>query len=410
MPSIIHVQNSCLMTLNNLFSEPNGWQPIVPTRRHSMPSSTQSTSDLSSTSALHTLVRNLQNHESNGEMIEARESSSDAELLRELHSRVESSSIALTANDAALARALVSLLADLNRLANMQTNIAYLPNHIAPEETASILEAPPPVDVFDTLSRQLSDLQIERLSSPAGVLASGTSSLLAVEAALLWSRIDAALEGVGVMCRQRAETLPKFTHENLPPQYDLHDYDDDVETLPDYEQGGRSSFDDTKSKSGHSNSRQMDEKMRLDLEGIAMAIDRLYLVAPQLHNQRVELKSSKLAELEKAKREGVKATPVTLKGKERDVRELENILELLGKATERTLKDQSVILDGGMQSRLERARQKESAKVRSAFSRHQWSQTQTSAERCIRRTTHPTFRCWSIAWTRCRSSVQSQRP
>jgi len=56
-----------------------------------MPSSHTRTASLdveqSSTSALHTLVANLRNHEANTEMIEARETNSDAELLRELQSR-----------------------------------------------------------------------------------------------------------------------------------------------------------------------------------------------------------------------------------------------------------------------------------------------------------------------------------
>ncbi|KAJ2926581.1 hypothetical protein H1R20_g10516, partial [Candolleomyces eurysporus] len=106
-----------------------------------------------------------------------------------------------------------------------------------------------------------------------------------------------------------------------------------------------------------------DEKMRLDLEGVAMAIDRLYLVAPQLHNQRAELKASKIAQLERARKEG---STSSRKGKERDRKELENIIDLIGKASERTLKDQSVVLEDGMQSRLEKAKIKDLAK-RDAF-------------------------------------------
>ena len=112
----------------------------------------------------------------------------------------------------------------------------------------------------------------------------------------------------------------------------------------------------------------------MDLEAVTMAIDRLYLVAPQLHNQRVELKSTKLAQMEKARREGQDATSSTeqlrrAKGKERDAKELENLLDMISKASERTLKDQSVVLDGNMQSRFERARRRESAKV-STFSNY----------------------------------------
>ncbi|CAA7267252.1 unnamed protein product [Cyclocybe aegerita] len=369
MPSIVYVQKSCLMTLNNLLSEPIRWNPIVPDRRHSMPSSIQPSTaaaeDSSSTSALQTLVKNLRNHQASGEMVEAREESTDAELLRELSTRIGVIARSLSEADAALAKALVSLLTDLNRLSELQANITHLPAHLVSEETSSILEAPPPIDVFDRLTRQLSDLQIERLSSQAQVLVPGASPLFAVETALLWSRIDADLEKVVAMCKHRTDSFI----DNLPPQYDPADYEDDDGDLqpPEYDQMGRPSFDDSKYKAGffqqqQQGSRQTDEKMKMDLEAVTMAIDRLYLVAPQLHNQRVELKSSKLAEMEKARRE----VTTKSKGKERDAKELENILNLLGRASERTLKDQSVILDGGMKSRLERSRQKESAK-RDAF-------------------------------------------
>ncbi|KAJ7659973.1 HECT-like ubiquitin-conjugating enzyme-binding-domain-containing protein [Mycena olivaceomarginata] len=144
--------------------------------------------------------------------------------------------------------------------------------------------------------------------------------------ALLWSKIDEELEMVVAMCKERTERL-----EHLPSSIRRRDYQlDNPAPSPTLAAGGS-------------------EKMRLDLEAVAMAIDRLYLVAPQLHNQRVELKSSKLAQMEKARRQGParRKIPTT--------RDLENMLELIGRASERTLKDQSVILDGGMKTRLERS-------------------------------------------------------
>jgi len=384
MPSILHVQRSCLMTLNNLLSGPIGWNPILPDRRRSMPASESGAGpsfnkEDTQTSALQTLVNNLRNHAEDGEMLEVRElAGSDTALLRELRIRVDAISSSISTNDAALAKALVSLLSDLQRMSEIQANI---PSNSTPisgfdMETSSILEAPPPIDVYDRLTRQLSDLQIERLSSQTP--GSSASPLVVVETALLWSRIDTELENVVALCKERTETLPKFTQDYLPPQYD---YDDDLEYPPEYDGAGRSSFDDSKSKPAHPHqatvSRQTDEKMRMDLEAVAMAIDRLYLVAPQLHNQRVELKSTKLAQMEKARREGSTSTstgPSTRmgtpnqreksgKGKEKDIKELENLLDLIGKASERTLKDQSVVLDGNMKARLERSKRRESAKV-----------------------------------------------
>lgn len=193
-----------------------------------------------------------------------------------------------------------------------------------------------------------------------------------MEMALLWNQIDRELESIVAMCKERTEGLPRFYQEHLPPHYDfdqetLYDFD----APPQYDGTGRTSLDKPREKDGSHNlerlpsavsSRITDEKMRLDLEGVAMAIDRLYLVAPQLHNQRVELKSSKLAQLERAKKGG--SLPSGRKGKEREKRELENIIDMLGKASERKLQDQTVVLEGGMHSRLEKAKMKDLAKVR----------------------------------------------
>jgi hypothetical protein len=189
--------------------------------------------------------------------------------------------------------------------------------------------------------------------------------------AILWSQIDRELESIVSMCQERTERLPRFYQENLPPQYD-YDQDTlyDFDSPPEYDGTGRPSLDKSKHRednhhlerlSSAASSRISDEKMRLDLEGIAMAIDRLYLVAPQLHNQRVELKSSKLAQLEKARKGGSLSSR---KGKEREKQELENIIGMLGKASERKLIDQSVVLEDGMQGLLEKAKMKDIAKVR----------------------------------------------
>ncbi|KAF5379249.1 hypothetical protein D9615_005935 [Tricholomella constricta] len=160
-----------------------------------------------------------------------------------------------------------------------------------------------PSDLFAMLKRQ------------PDILASNAPPVLVVEAALLWSRIDEELEKIVAMCKERTENLPRCSIDSLPPQYDLEDYE--LDTPPEYHESGvRTSIDSKSRNTPHSPipaSRQMDEKMRLDLEG-----------------------------------------------------ELERMLDLLGKASGRSLRNQSVVLEGGLPGRLERARQKDLAK-RDAF-------------------------------------------
>ncbi|KAJ3563401.1 hypothetical protein NP233_g8961 [Leucocoprinus birnbaumii] len=365
------------MALNDLLSAPTHWSPIVPDRRHSMPgnphsSTSQQPSSTSSSSALQTLVLNLRQQQAQGDMVETPDSSSDSELFLELRLRVDSLAMELPPRDATLAQTLVSLLTHFNRLSIVYATSRHSVGRSLNQDLADNPELLPPADLFDTLKRQLTDLQVERLTSQPELLPKGASPVLAVESALLWTRIDEELETVVTLCRERTENLPRFSLDNLPPHYDEAGYDT-RENPPDYDMNSLHSLDEPKAKTASTQQPQLntDEKMRMDLEAVTMAIDRLYMVAPQLSNQRVELKSSKLAELERARQEG--GTPTrshsaaeNSKQSERDARELDNILDLLGKASERSLRDQAVIIEGGMQGRLEKARQRDLEK-RDAF-------------------------------------------
>ncbi|KAF8146961.1 HECT-like ubiquitin-conjugating enzyme-binding-domain-containing protein [Mycena galopus ATCC 62051] len=351
LPSIAYVEKTCLMTLNNLLSGSAPWNPIVPDRRHSMPSSPTTSTDPASTSALHTLVANLRTRDSLDAMVEIH-GNSDAALIHELRNRVDQMSHTLGPSDAHLAESIVSLLSHFNRLSVLHS--ADRGARLTPSEDAFDEPFYPPGDLFNTLK--------PRAPAP------NTPPVVAVEKALLWSKIDEELESVVAMCKERTE--------HLPPQYDVADYQPD--TPPQYaDSASIRSYGDSSTKHGlHSPTLAAgNEKMRLDLEAVTMAIDRLYLVAPQLHNQRVELKSSKIAQMENARKQGpASASPSAVsrgkeKAKDPDMRDLENILELIGKASERSLKDQSVILDGGMKTRLERAQQRDVAK-REAFVGH----------------------------------------
>jgi len=350
MPSITYVQKSCIMTLNNVLSMPMRWNPIVPDRRHTIAfaSETSQLDIISPTSALQTLVANLRNGVGDGEMIEVHPANNDTELINELRTHIENLSPSLDPEDAMLVSSLVSLLSDFDHLSKMQLNTSH---PIDQSQNMAAWESLGSSDTFGLLKQRLAELNLERLSLQPEILAPGAPPVLAVESILLWHRIDEELENVVAMCKERAEKISKHFQDPLPPQYDFGDYQ--AEMPPQYDDSGeRASIDSTKTRSSYHPvgipSRQIDEKMRLDLENVAVAIERLYLVAPQLHNQRVELKSSKLAQLEKAEREGDQTPQARGKQRERDARELENILELLAKASERSLHSQSVVLEGSL--------------------------------------------------------------
>lgn len=372
------------MTLNDLLSSPTHWNPILPDRRHSMPTHPQSSSSSqrpqsqsdSPSSALHTLVLNIRQRQLDGEMVQVPDSSSDTELFHELRIRVDALSTDLSPTDATLAQTLVSLLTHFDRLSIIYASSSRLVGRPLNQDLADNPEFLQPADLFDSLKRQLSDLQVEHLASQSDLFPKGAAPVLAVESALLWTRIDEELENVAALCKERTENPPLFSIDNLPPGYEEAGYGVS-DNPPDYDMNSTSPFvDDSTVKTALPQQAQQhsvrltDEKMRMDLEAVTLAIDRLYKVAPQLHNQRVELKSSKLAELERARREGGAPTSVQSaatashgKQKEHDVRELEKLLDLLGKASDRSIRDQTVIVEGGMQGRLEKVRQRDLQKV-----------------------------------------------
>lgn len=290
-------------------------------------------------------------------MIEVHEATNDAELLREVQTRVEGLLPSLEAEDVRLARLLTSLLWHLNRLQTVKLS-PPTPGRLRDTFPDYLNGEPEAGNVYSTLTRQLSEFQMERQSSQNETTQTDANPVATVETTLLWSRIDEELEKVVGICKERADSL---NQDFLPPQYDRADYEFD--DLPEYDSHTRESIDET-SKDGKlrpplQSPTQANEKMRLDFEAVTMAIDRLYMVAPQLHNQRVELKSSKLEEMERARSQTLSKG----KQKEREVGELDNIIKLIGKASERSLTNQSVVLEGGMQSRLERARQRDVEKV-----------------------------------------------
>jgi len=338
MPSIAQVEKTCLMTLSNLLSTTS--RPLLP-------------HDSSETASLHTLISNLRSRDHHAPLPLPADASNTA-LVQELNETLDSLSAELDPSDASLARTLASLLSHLDQLASL---------HDTPLSSSHSWSPPDSGDVYTALTRQVSDFQSERLASQQRLDQrpdTPKSPVYAVETELLWLKIDDELETVAFMCKQRTERLPRFSVEGLPPQYDLGDYD--VDSLPEYERGSRDSYDDSKSErniSAPSSATTVvsSEKLRLDFEAVTTAIERLYLVAPQLHDQRVELKDAKVRQMQKASLQGKG------KEKERDDRDLDFMMNLIDKASSRSLKDQSVVVED-MDARIQRATQRVQAKVR----------------------------------------------
>ena len=226
MPSIARVQASVLSTLSNLLS------PFYPQQHpgtlyyaFTQPSSSQavpSTPSSSPTATLRSLVANLRHAESrDSEMIQVTSSDDDTALLQELFGYVDALTPSLHAQDAQLVRALVSLLADLNRLSVLGVSP---PSKDMPvwSHDASI----PNTGNLDSLARQLSEFQLQRhdRSDQEGSL----PPVIAVEKALLWVRIDETLETVLNLCHYREEDQPRHSLSD-PPQYD------DGELPPNYD-------------------------------------------------------------------------------------------------------------------------------------------------------------------------------
>ncbi|KAG1748303.1 HECT-like ubiquitin-conjugating enzyme-binding-domain-containing protein [Suillus paluster] len=305
-------------------------------------------------SALETLVLNLRNHDGGEALREVQDD--HAALLEELRDRVDALAPSMHRQDAHFAQVIVSLLLDLNQLP------AVSPLDSAPQASSS---APPglitgqPAELLSTLKKQLGDLQLERKAG-AGSLSS-QSPIQTVQTALLWSNIDRKLETVAALCKDRADSHRSPSLDHLPPQYDHVDHD--FETPPEYDAEYHPSPEkaDIQPPTSMPSPSIPNEKLRMDFDAVTLAIERLYLVAPQLHNQRVELKSAKLAQMERARLEGPKVQPSITKGKQKaydaDMRDLDHMLELIGKASDRKMTDQSVVMDSRRMSRLRQAKQ-----------------------------------------------------
>ncbi|GAA5837062.1 hypothetical protein JCM5353_002481 [Sporobolomyces roseus] len=413
---------SSSVPLTNPFVDPAAL--LAPFRRQSLafasPHLRQDSAALSSTSSsiqssdllLSTLVESLRQRSDNLARTQMRStentsvfirpgetssSSPNRPLLDELHSQIELSVPELSAADAELARSLGSLLICIDRLASISIATKGLSNY---NESAS---------------------RGQRMMGAA-------REVEQAEKDLLWGRVDDLSDKVRTLTRQRAEaaeeeeeeqdevpqprsargsmdtfqwsprsrdvawdaaslsSLPSYSHEhdfgspNLPPGYFGQDFENEKETL-DWDikaplspstslqqiEASTSTTSDAPIRRIRKVSSMQSEKMQRDLDSVSQAIERLYVVSPQLANQRVEpdrrlLRERQLAKLGNAierlsqgRLDDQRAASIPLTDSapeseaERSRREREavdKLIERIDKAASRTLADQRVELNG----------------------------------------------------------------
>lgn len=159
---------------------------------------------------------------------------------------------------------------------------------------------------------------------------------VADERLAIWNEIDRLMEIVASLCRDRSNTDP-------PPSYSNDSYDFD-------EKGKLTNIDPPKYSS--LNIRVDNKKTQRDLENVISAIDRVYDVAPQLNDQRVELSnrqkreltaatlSTAIQKLSRGRLEEQRAESSTVV----KYQTLNHLVDQIGKAAERSFVDQRVEL------------------------------------------------------------------
>ena len=314
-----------------------------------------------------------------------------------------------------LARSLASLLSCLDRLNALCTLPS--PNTpqrspIASRSSSSIGQLPD--TVYDTLKREARLLQDSRpelkqaLSHDSGssIPSSAFREVQQAEAELRWGRLDDLLAEVDALCRKpvEADAEPRASTSSVAMQpstsastilnyrlsqrkaskeyersmsdYSISDLpiysNDGVHTSPQPPQYHDDGVDVADEKTAHraepSRPSMSDEKMHYELDDLTSAIERLYVVSPQLANQRVhpnrqksrEMQLAKLgsaierlskgrledqrAQLPVASTSSVKVNKRRSMNAVEDRKELDSLIDSIGKAANRNMANQRVTM------------------------------------------------------------------
>lgn len=249
----------------------------------------------------------------------------DADLAHELHertARLVRDDLLPDTTDALLGVALAELLDLSYHLPS--SSLPPLPRGESPPTAADAAAQRSSVTYF-SLSEHVETLREERSRQRSFSL-----DELTAQSNDPWARVDELLERVASLCLETRASLeeghppdyhddmfhlPRYSHEGH--RHSIHDYAvDEKKPLPSEEselaESSRSTAAATSGPKSAEDRRAArisifnphSEKMRLELDSVANAISRLYAVAPQLADQRVELNSSKRDEMEIARMVG----------------------------------------------------------------------------------------------------------
>lgn len=319
--------------------------------------------------------------------------------MEEMTARVTNLSVELSSTDSELARSLASLLTYIERLLIICRPLidqsTRRPTLTEGDESTS-------TNVYATLERDARALQSSNREQWSNEIVGAAREVELAERDLLWGRVDDLSERVGELCRIRATSvaesragvagssnptlvmnsenvmastehaqsvislvdLPRYSPDrllpspHLPPAY--------IFNSTEHRNSKLTSSDNMVPNNPHPDLRnhrssEHSEKMQRDLDSVAEAIDRLYLVSPQMANQRVEPDRRKLRErqltklgnaierLSQGRLNDQRAAPIVGEEAAKRVRlakavELDKLIDQINKAASRTFADQRVAI------------------------------------------------------------------